>query len=116
MVKTDADVFATPVSRSRSTVEVSKPPRSLTVLTVKGSVVGTRLVTFVARARPPGPGVGRLVKISGRVGTIVILLLITVPLLLITTGYDVPSFVLLRNGGTTNVIPLGPTCFSPTAN
>src|SRR6188768_1394121 len=58
--------FAIPVIFTLSIVGTLIPPRSFTVVTVKGSVVGTRFVMLNASVRPKGPGTGRFVNISGR--------------------------------------------------
>jgi len=71
-------------------------------------------VTLYTFARPPGPGVAENVNMSGRAGTIVIVVLKTVPLTLMTIGYfDELSDAAVNAGGITNSSVVGETDFIP---
>lgn len=106
---------AAPVIRILKRVGTRTPPLIRIVVTVNGSVVCTRLVTFRKLARPNGPGTSEKVKMSGRAGTILTVLFISVPLLLITTGYSAPAPEAVKPGGTTKTISLWLTLFNPHA-
>jgi len=110
-----ADWSRMPVARMRITVGTRRPPFSLIVVTVYGSVLKTVFVTFCVNARPPGPGKGEVVKMSGRVGTSTSSPRNTTPLLFTTKGCLVPATENARRGGTTNVISWRLTDFKPTA-
>src|SRR5687768_14474953 len=107
--------FTIPVTRSRSRVGTRLPPRIMIVVTVKGSVVWTRFVTLDTSARPNGPGVGRVVKMSGLAGTNFKLPLYSTPLLLSTNGYSVPAGAPDMAGGTTKEISPWDTDWIPAA-
>src|SRR3954468_17441562 len=87
----------TPVKDIRSTVATWVPP--LFVVTKKGSGVHEpAMVALHTTARPPGPLV--VVKTSGCAATIVTTARNTVPLALMTSGYDPDTNPI----GTTNLI------------
>src|SRR4051794_13437034 len=100
-------------------LDTRRPPRIITVKAVNGSAVGTRFVTLNIFARPPGPGVP-VVNTSGRAETSRTVVLYSAPLLLTTSGYEVP-FVGSTGiaGGTTkktsSLLPTTATDFTPAA-
>jgi hypothetical protein len=85
------------------------------VRTVKGSVLHTVFVTLNNFARPPGPRIIAILKMSGWLGTTEKKNFITTPLLFITAGYDVPAVALSMPIGTTNSMRPELTDFRPAA-
>ena len=74
------------------------------VVTVNGSGVWILFVTLKTRALPPGAVILAMLNISGLAGTMTTVDRITIPLLLITSGYVVPAAAEGIPGGTTKSI------------